>query len=166
MAVTADGSVLFQGGERDVWRLARNGKVEPVLVGAAQQFAPALSPNGRWLAYSSDESGSPQVYICRYPSVDQATVVSTHGGTYPVWSRNGRELYYRQGDAVMAVPLEATDRLHVETPIRLFSGRYTGTARDPGFDVTPDGHFIMVKADPASELRTLSVVQNWFDAPR
>ena len=108
----------------------------------------------------STESGQTEVYVRRYPSLDGKVMVSTNGGSDPVWSRDGRELFYRHGDAVMAARVELGERATVAPAVRLFSGLYTGTAGDVTFDVAPDGRFVMVKSDPASELRRLSIVQN------
>jgi hypothetical protein len=106
------------------------------------------------------------VYLRRYPELDRVLIVSTNGGTYPAWSRDGREIFYRQGDVMMAVRFEQGERARVSAPTPLFAGRYTGTAGDVSFDVAPDGRFLMVKSDPASELRHLSIVHNWFAGKR
>ena len=164
--VLPDGSVLVQANADDIWHVTTDGTLEPVLGRPADDFAPALSPDGRWLAHASTESGRTEVYLRRYPSLDQMTIVSTNGGTNPVWSRDGRELFYRQGDAMVAVRVELGEGARVSTPSRLFSGRYVGTAGSAAFDVAPDGRFLMVKSDPASELRHLSIVHNWFASPR
>jgi Tol biopolymer transport system component len=164
--VLPDGGVLVQANQDDIWRVTMDGKVEPVLTRPANDSAPALSLDGRWLAHASTESGRSEVYLRRYPSLDQSTIVSTNGGTSPVWSRDGRELFYRQGDAMMAVRVELGESARVSAPTALFSGRYVGTAGDVTFDVAPDGRFLMVKSDPASELRHLSIVHNWFASSR
>jgi Tol biopolymer transport system component len=117
---------------------------------------------GKWVAYVSDESDRDEVYMARYPDLDNRIAVSTDGGIAPKWSRNGREIYYRRGDSVMVAPVN-TALSTVGKPTVLFTGDYSGASHDLHFDVAPDGRrLVIVKSDPASTLRQLVVVQNWF----
>ena len=126
-----------------------------------------FSPDGKWVAYTSDESGRAQVYVGRYPDVVEKVAVSSDGGADPRWSRDGRELFYRQGDALMAAYVDAGRGLRVEKPRPLFAGHYSGASHDSQFDVSPDGRrFVMVKSDEASTLRQITVVQNWSEELR
>jgi len=137
-------------------------EVRPILVRSFADTNAAWSPDGRGIAYESDETGPRQIYVAQYPDLSSKAPVSTAGERYPVWARNGRELFYRQGDAVMAVAINLTNGLPVERPRLLFKGAYTGTGRNASFDVSPDGtRFVMVKSDEASTLRQIAVVQNW-----
>jgi Tol biopolymer transport system component len=81
-----------------------------------------LSPDGRWLAYASDASSTDEVYVVRYPEMTDHTRVSSEGGTWPVWAPDGTSLFYRQGNAVMAVAVETTPVLQLGTPEQLFTG--------------------------------------------
>ena len=151
---------------RALWH-KRMGSEEPavmLLSGNGNLRYPALSPDGRWLAYSSDESGASEVYLVPYPSVTgRRQQVSTSGGREPRWTRGGRELVYLNGDAMMATAFDpATGTLAAST--RLFAGRFLGTFQETAsYDVTPDGaRFIMVTREPGTEPREIVVVTNWF----
>ena len=127
-------------------------------------YAPALSPDGRWVAYVSEESGDPEVYVRPYPAADSARIaVSISGGVEPRWSPNGRELFYRdRRGAMFAVAVETTPTFRAGAPELLFY--------DPGlllgpyyraYDVAQDGQrFLMLTSgDEASS--TLNLVLNW-----
>ena len=89
------------------------------------EFQPQISPDGRWMAYTSDESGKYEVYVRPFPEVDKGRwQVSTSGGDSPLWSPDGRELFYRNGDAVMAVSVKTDPTFSLETPKTLFRGTY------------------------------------------
>jgi eukaryotic-like serine/threonine-protein kinase len=123
-----------------------------------------LSPNGKWMAYVSNESGRAEVYVDRYPSLAEKIAVSTDGGQRPRWSRDGRELFYRQGDALMAVSVDTGASFRAGKPQRLLTGLYRGESQEPAFDVSPDGRrFLMIKSDAAATLRQINAVQNWFE---
>ena len=116
------------------------------------------------MLFQSDESGRNEIYIAPYPDLDRRVSVSTDGGADPKWSRDGREIFYRQGDALMSVTVNAREGFRAEKPERLFSGPFSGSGRDGSFDVAPDGRrFMMIKSDDASTLRQLTVVQNLFE---
>jgi len=159
-------SLLFEADSRDLWVLSRgtNTVPGPVLPRPTNALDVArFSPDGQWIAYASDESGRDEVYAARYPNFGNKVPISTDGGTNPQWSRDRHELFYRQGDALMAVAIDTNrEVMHAGKPQRLFAGRYAGTGRNPSFDVSSDGQrFVMVKSDEASTLRQLTVVQNW-----
>jgi eukaryotic-like serine/threonine-protein kinase len=159
-------NLMFQADELDLWVLPRgvNSVPRPLLVRSSNDFEGQFSPDGRWVAYVSDESGRYEVYVGRYPDFANRVAISTDGGLYPRWSRNERELFYRQGDALMAVTVDTKQGFRAEKPRRLFAGQFSGAGRDTSFDVATDGRrFVMVKSDEASTLRQLTVVQNWFE---
>jgi hypothetical protein len=97
---------------------------------------PRLSPNGRWLAYLSDESGAREVYVRPFPGSGSRWAISKDGGDQPVWARNGRELFYRSGDRIMAVEVTSDPTFSVSRPTILFEAKTRGF-----YDVTPDGQF-------------------------
>ena len=146
-------------------------KVLPLLNGSYDEHNGEVSPNGRWLAYQSDESGSTEIYVRPFPNVgDSRTKISTGGGTRPVWARNGRELFYLKVDGTMvAVPIhpDSGGRFSAGTPTSLFQGVYFATQSARTYDVAPDGsRFLMIKsAAPSSNSATvqLVVVQHWFE---
>jgi serine/threonine-protein kinase len=136
--------------------------VHPVTSTAAVSRNARFSPDGRWLAYQSNETGRMQVYVISYPELSQKQAVSTEGGTEPAWRPRGGELYFRNGARVMAVSIRTTPALEIGTPRELFQGPFLHDLfGDRSFDVMPDGeHFLMFEANPAAapELR---VVRNW-----
>jgi serine/threonine-protein kinase len=128
----------------------------------AQERDPVLSSDEHWLAYASNESGRLEVYVRPFPNVDAGKwLVSTGGGGFPVWSPNGRELFYLNGTALMAVPIEsAGGTFSAGRPELLFTGPFeTGS---PHFDISPDGsYFVMLEADPDARPTQIHVVVNW-----
>ena len=131
-----------------------------------------ISPDGRWLAYNSDDSGRQEVYVTPFPALDSNVKVSAAGGRYPQWSPNGRELYYLENDAadnqpvsrrmkLMAVPLETSPQLKAGTPQMLFAGPFIAARRD--YAVTPDGKgFIFIReSQPGSGPGEMKVVLGW-----
>jgi eukaryotic-like serine/threonine-protein kinase len=123
-----------------------------------------LSPNGKWVAYVSNESGRAEVYVDSYPSLAEKIAISTNGGHRPRWSRDGRELFYRQGDALMALSVDAGASFRAGKPRRLFAGLYWGESQEMAFDVSPDSQrFLMIKSDATATLRQINAVQNWFE---
>jgi eukaryotic-like serine/threonine-protein kinase len=121
-----------------------------------------FSPNGRWIAYQSNDAGQMDIYVRPWPSMNARYVVSTEGGEEPVWSSDGRELYYRTGDRIMAVRVSDAATFTTSRPAQLFHGPYP---RDPwgdqSFDVAPDGRFLMLRVSEGSPLQ-LFIIQNWF----
>jgi serine/threonine-protein kinase len=143
---------------------------KPLLSGKYNEIDPVISPDGRWLAYSCDESGQYEIYVRPYPEVNGGKwQVSTSGGAWPIWSRDGRELFYRSGDASMAVVVKTKPTISFETPRTLFRGTYaTGFANASlcNWDVSPDGkRFLMLKPSgtAAAGLRKINIVVNWFE---
>jgi hypothetical protein len=128
------------------------------------ESSPAFSPDGKWLAYVSDESGRGEVYVQPFPGPGGKWVISTDGGREPAWSVDGRELYFRQGDALMAVPVTASaSEFKAGRPAALFSARYEQMDGTRNYDVSPDRlSFVAVRNEGAAETNQLNVVLNWF----
>jgi serine/threonine-protein kinase len=129
-------------------------------VTAANEYSPAASPNGRWVAFTSDVSGTPEIYALPESGEGAPIPVSIGGGSDAKWARDGSEVFYRRGSTIMAVPIENAATLQVGTPVELFSGNWD-FAQERNWDPTPDGRFVMVQADPRAT-RQLQVVVNWF----
>jgi serine/threonine-protein kinase len=140
------------------------------------QAQPRISPDGQWIAYTSNESGKYEVYVRPFPEVDKGHwQVSTAGGDSPLWSPNGRELFYRSGDAAMAVSVKTDPTFSMEVPSVLFRGTYVSAGLGPAstefrsWDISPDGkRFLMMKeaAATTSEAggpREINIVLNWFE---
>jgi eukaryotic-like serine/threonine-protein kinase len=154
----------------DIWVLhISDHKAQPFLRTAANESAPQFSPDGRWLAYVSDETGGSEIYVQPYPGPGGKSRISAGGGTEPVWNRNGRELFYRSGDKVIAVEIATQSSFAAGKPRMLFMGPYLPTnnqGKFPNYDVSPDGqHFLMVK--PIEEAQAaptqINVVLNWTE---
>ena len=127
-----------------------------------------ISPDGRWFAYQSNESGQDEVYVRPFPEVgDDRQQVSTNGGTRPVWARNGRELFYLAPDGLFAVTIAPGSAFKLGSPLRLITRRYFAETAFIGrtYDVSPDGQrFLMIKDDAGDGARpAIVVVQNWLD---
>ncbi len=154
---------------RDIWVLRMGDhKAQPFLRTQFNESVPAFSPDGHWLCYISDESGRVEVYVQPYPGPGGKYQVSTEGGTEPVWNPNGKELFYRSGDKMMAVEISTQPSFSAGKPKMLFQGPYLPTPLTfPSYDVSPDGQrFLMLKANErisSSSLTQIVVVQNWFE---
>jgi Tol biopolymer transport system component len=152
----------------DIWMLRiSDRKAQPFLQTPFNESVPRFSPDGRWLAYISNESGRYEIYMQPYPGPGGKWQISTEGGTEPVWNRNGRELFYRSGDKMMAVDIATQPGFAAGKPRVLFEGRYEPTpATFPNYDVSPDGQrFLMLKpSEQAAAAPTqINVVLNWFE---
>jgi Tol biopolymer transport system component len=144
-------------------------EARPVLHTPANELSPMFSPDGRWLAYASDESGRSEIYVQSYPGPGGKWPVSTEGGSEPVWNRNGRELFYRSGTRLIAVDVTTTQgTFSAGKPTMLFEGQYqpSPNPQTNNYDVSPDGQrFLMLKPSAAQEVAPMqiNVVLNWFD---
>jgi eukaryotic-like serine/threonine-protein kinase len=148
-------------------------KPQPFLHSQFSKAKPQFSPDGRWVAYQSDETGRYEVYVTPYPGPGGKVHVSNEGGTTPRWARNGRELFYRNGDKMMAVDIPMTPAFRAGTPKLLFEGHYFGGGvfdhLGASYDVAPDGkRFLMVKPATGQNAQAsqLHVVVNWFEELR
>ena len=150
----------------DIWVLPLEGAREPeLIVGTeATEWGPAFSPDCRWIAYVSDRDGKYQVYVQPYLAMDRVWQISDDFGEEPIWSPNGDELFYRNGDKWMVVSILTETEFAAGTPQLLFEGPYNNV---PGlsYDVAPDGQrFLVLQPEyDDSEIRELHVVLNWFE---
>ena len=149
---------------RDILTLQPSGR-QPLIRTPFNEGSPTFSPDGHWLAYASDASGRSEIYVQPYPGPGGRLQISTGGGSEPVWSRNGRELFYRSGDKTMAVDIDARSGFSAGKPKALFQGLYQPTpVVEPNYDVTPDGRFLMIKPGGEDQAPTqVNVVLNWFE---
>jgi serine/threonine-protein kinase len=153
----------------DIWMLSFSGKrdPEPFLNSRANELWPAFSPDGRWIAYQSDETGEFEIYVRRFPGGGEMHQVSTDGGSYPVWNPNGKELFYRSGDKMIAAAVETDGDLTLGHPRVLFERRSRRSVVST-FAVTPDGQrFIDLDDSVAEPAPThLVLVQNFGEEPK
>jgi hypothetical protein len=140
-------------------------KPRPFLRTPFSETGPQFSPDGRWLAYVSNESGRNEIYVQPFPGPAGKSQISTEGGTQPVWARNG-ELFYQNGNQMMAVETKTQPTFSAGTPRLLFGGPQQGGPAF-GYTVAADAQrFLMVKATEtgaAQDQNQIQVVLNWFD---
>ena len=172
---SSDGEVLVfmqthggAGADIRVLPLEGGGKPELLLQTPWQERHPKLSPDGRWLAYTSDESGQSEVYVQAFPDLGGKWLVSTEGGTEPVWSSQREELFYRADNKLMVVAYETGPSFIASKPVVLFEGNYAPNFYAANYDVSPDGQrFVMIEAlEQSTRPRQLNVVLNWFEELR
>jgi serine/threonine-protein kinase len=147
---------------RDIMGFAVDGDSTPIPLVRTEfgERAPALSPDGRWLAYSSDESGQSEVYVQEFPGPGGKWLVSDQGGTEPRWSRDGRELFFRTSTHFMSAVVQTTPVFRLLELRELFPDSYLRQVQNRRYDVHPDGnHFLMVRGTHAAEI--VQVV-NWL----
>jgi len=152
----------------DIWTLRLSDrKAQPFLRTPFNETTPRFSPDGRWVAYVSDESGRNEIYVQPYPGPGGKWQISTEGGKEPVWNRNGRELFYRSGGKMMTVDIATQPSFAAGKPRVLFEGQYEPTVLTAAnYDVSPDGQrFLMLKSGEAGEAAPtqINVVLNWFE---
>jgi len=150
---------------RDVWILNLDcaGEANPIVHTPADEHSPMFSPDGRWLAYVSDESGRNEVYVVSYPRGEGRWIISAGGGSEPVWSPDGRELFYRHGNAMMAVPVQSQPTFSAGAPKALFeSDLKMGVYDSLSYDVAADGReFLMIERRLELAPNQLNVVLDW-----
>ena len=168
MSWSADGRHLAfderkPGAQRDVWVLTRGGDPSPFVLTAFDEWSPAFSPDGLWLAYVSNESGRNEVYVQPYPGPGGKWPISSEGGTEPAWSPDGRQLFYRRGDQIVSVAVQTTPDFSAGATRVLFDGPYEVLEGARTYDVMPDGkRFVMVRRDAGDVPQRFYVVSNWF----
>ncbi|MDP9179497.1 MAG: protein kinase, partial [Gemmatimonadota bacterium] len=155
------------GGGRDIFvRASGDTTSRPLVAGDAEEFSPTLSPDGRWLAYGSDESGRSQIYVRPFPDVSRRRwQISRIGGTEPVWSPTGGDLFYRNGTGnLVSVDVPSGSDFRVTSERTLFSARdYSTDTRNRAYSVAPDGKsFYFINTLPGNPSQ-LVVVLNWFE---
>jgi serine/threonine-protein kinase len=138
----------------------------PLVTTRFNKRGPSLSPDGRWLAYSSNESGQFEVYVVPFPNTDAAKwAISTQGGSEARWSHSGRELFYRDGTgSLVSVPVTTNPTFSVGRPVSLFRAGGFLSSVAPQYDVSKDdARFIMIRPIAGNTPDKLIVVDNWFE---
>jgi DNA-binding SARP family transcriptional activator/Tol biopolymer transport system component len=151
---------------RDLWTVQLQGarRARPYLRAPGDQQAAALSPDGRWLAYVSTESGRDEVFVRAFPTPDSARRISVDGGREPRWAANGKELFYRSARGLVSVPIDGARDFVARRQQVLFDDRpYVSSAVRAEYDVHPDGRqFVMVQRGASGG--EVVMVLNWFSA--
>jgi len=157
----------------DIGVVPIDGERTPTLVirGPSDEGRPAVSPDGRWIAYQSNVSGRFEIYVQPFPELSDRWQVSTDGGASPIWDPSGRELFYRNDRAVMSVPVTTVGRaFSYGNPRMLFAGSYVPEESAVGggrsYALAPDGRrFLMMKeqgrAEGDSDATQIVVILNW-----
>ena len=160
---------MFRGAQgQDFGLLSLEGSSEPLLATEFRERNPALSPDGRWLAYESNASGQNEIYVRPFPNIEDGQwLISTDGGTRPLWGADGRELFYlSRGAELMAVRVQTEPSFAPGNPEAILEGRKLTVETGPGraYDISPDGErFLVVQELVGSTSATeLILVQNWF----
>jgi serine/threonine-protein kinase len=153
--------------QKDIWFWSSDEEAKPFVRSSFEERQPAFSPDGRWVAYVSDESGRFEVYVRSFPSGERAVQVSVGGGIEPVWAQGVDELFYRNEDQMMMVPVSTTPSFEPGVPVLLFEKafEYGASFARPGYDVTPDAQrFVMILSEEDEvPARRVHVVLNWFE---
>lgn len=180
VSFSPDGKYLsFDQAERGtfgVWMLPLAGERKPVpfVRSKAQTGAGKFSPDGKWVVYCSLESGKAEIYVQPWPGPGPKIQISADGGTDPLWRADGKEIFYRDGPKMMAVPVTPGASFHAGRPQVLWEGDYTHGlssscgikgATNTGYDVSPDGRrFLMIKDNDQNTYSTkIVVVMNWVE---
>jgi Tol biopolymer transport system component len=158
-------TLALGGSEKLGWK---PGEPKPLPGSSSLEDQAAFSPDGRWLAYRSDESGDPEIYVRSYPGPGGKWQISTGGGAFPKWSNSGNELFYRTEDnQIMVAEYSASgDSFHADTPQLWSPGQFSDRLGARNFDLTPDGKRAVVLRVPASEnppITRISFIFNFFD---
>jgi eukaryotic-like serine/threonine-protein kinase len=172
-SITPDGkTVIFHSFMKSLQALPLDGRREAVTLVETpfEERNGEVSPDGRWLAYESESPSLPgqlDIFVRRFPGSDGAVwQVTTDGATFPLWSRDGRELFYvARDETLVAVPVEASETTwKAGSPKKLFRGRYFFREGSLGrqYDIASDGRFLMLKRDEVDRAPHLVVVQNWL----
>jgi len=171
---TPDGKALIfettdPNTNNDIWRLDLEGspKATPIVQTVFSEHNSRLSPDGHWLAYSSNESGRNEIYLQPYPEGGSRLTVTTSGGDQPVWSRDGRKLFFRANGAVNAMDFAAGPQPSVSNGRVLFPDRFDNpqAGNHTGYDAFPDGRLLMLQSatNPEGERTKIVIVFNWLE---
>ena len=168
-SLSPNGKVLIfqKSGNILALRLDGSAKVDPVRVNRFREHSADFSPDGNRIVFTSNRSGSDEIYVKPYPSQGALIPITAEGGTRPLWSPDGKEIFYRNGAKLMAAEVQMQPDLSVRKTRELFEG----TALDPiiaarHYDVTPDGRFVMVKrvkSEGGLTHNQINVVLNWSE---
>ncbi len=167
LAVLGVGAGMHQDMDIYTLRLEENGSAEPLLSEEFTETHPAISPDGEWLAYTSDETGALEVYVRPFRGDGGAVRISRNGGLEPLWSPDGRRLYYRSRDGrrATAAELQLGDSLRVTEERQIFEGNFRpGIQWGRFWDIHPDGdRFIMLEVRGPEAPTDIEVVVNWAE---
>jgi serine/threonine-protein kinase len=145
----------------DIWmRQTGDADARPFLQTPFNEMSQTLSPDARYIAYLSDETGRNELFVRRFPDGGGRVQVSSNGATYPRWSARGDEIFFIEGHTLMAIPVRTAPELQIGTPQRLFDLEPSARARP--YDTLDGRRFVVVRTvEPADA--GVAIVQNWFE---
>jgi serine/threonine-protein kinase len=160
------GALLFYGAQSRLWVLNVSDRgTKPWQPGRFEEFGAAFSPDGRSVAYGSNQSGRLEIWIRPFAGAGAAVQVSSDGGHDPVWARDGRELFYTNGPQLMSARVTTdADGIRTEPPRALLEGGFTHDDADANirfYDTAPDGRLLIIEAFEKSPSAAIVVVQHW-----
>ena len=170
-AVLADGTILFLDRHPvtgpDLWTLSPDGTAAPFLATPANEESANVSPDGRYVAYMTDATGRNEVFVLPRSGKGEPVAVSINGGTGPLWSRDGKELFYRAGDDLVSVDVKTAGSLVLGERRKLLDLSTYDSGAWHEFDVSPDGQrFLLIRTDPAARPYRLNIITNWIEELR
>jgi hypothetical protein len=149
----------------DIWFVALNGearKPRQFLHGDFNESQGQFSPDGKWMAYVSDESGAAQIYVQSFPTPSGQRQISSDGGTQPRWAPNGRELFYVSRDRrLMAVSVQTGAAFEAEAPRELFATALPAAPLRQAYSVSNDGQRFLMNVPVEARSAPITVVLNW-----
>jgi serine/threonine-protein kinase len=155
------------GADIIIMSLTGEHKTQPFLVTPSEEMNPMFSPDGRWIAYESNESGAYEVYVSQFPASGDKILISDDVGREPRWSRDGRELYYRNGRKTMVVTVDTKQKFHASKAKMLFEGDFSRPGSAANYDVSPGGkRFLVMKGQIMTPAKKINVIVNWQEELR
>jgi hypothetical protein len=149
----------------DIWAidLEDSSATRPLVQRDAAEWSPTSSPDGRWFAYCSDESGREEIFVEPNPPTGARWQVSHEGGRGCVWSRGGNEIFFIRGNEMWSAQVKTTPEFRAQRPERLFHFPFdNGGVPQANYDVTADGsRFLVVEADEGANADRIELLQNW-----
>jgi eukaryotic-like serine/threonine-protein kinase len=153
------------GANSDIWTYSfADKKIKPWLATPFQEGCGELSPDGKWIAYQSDESGRLEIYVRAFPDSQEKWLISTDGGETPAWRGDGREIYYISRERkMMAAPISYEPKFDAGTPVVLFDAPVRQAIPARQYDVSSDGKRFLLNREAEQEvIEPLTLVQNWI----
>ena len=148
----------------DIWTLPSDGEAQPLVQTPAFELSAVLSPDGKWMAFHSNESGRAEIYVQPFPGPGRRWPISTNGGRNATWSPRGDELFYVENSRrLLAVDVTTEPEFRNGQPRTLFENTFPRFGKH--YDVSPDGErFVMVEVEPSGDgpRQQVNVVINWF----
>ena len=153
--------------KRDIYYRAMNGDttLHPIATSEFEELMPRMSPDGKWIAYISDESGSNEVYVRGFPGPSGKVRVSIDGGSEPVWSPDGGKIYYRRARDLIVAMVQTRPAFSVVDHKKVFEGTYMTSAIHANYDLSPDGKRLLMVTRAGTDAQVI-IVQNWAKEAR